>query len=321
MDDDDAPLLGADLPLPLDRPFTRHKALAAGLTDRRLHQLVGKECLRRDVVGVYVPAHLPDSQDLRAQVIALVAPPDAFVCDETAAWLHGATMALAPNSHLAVPKICFFRPADAGRLRNKLVVSGERTVTKDDLMVVGGVLTTTPLRTALDLGRFRRRDHALAALDALLRLGAFTREELLAAVERFAKQRGVRQLRWLVPLVDARSESYGESALRLRWYDAGLPTPQLQISVLVDGREVFRLDIGLEELLFAAEYDGEQWHTDDADVEADSGRRDWLTEQRHWHIEVFRKHNVHGRDQDADVRLRRAFEEAKRTFRCRTTIV
>ncbi len=61
--------------------------------------------LRREVVGVYVPAQLPDIQDVRAQVISLVAPPGTFACDETAAWLHGATMALAPNSHLVVPKV------------------------------------------------------------------------------------------------------------------------------------------------------------------------------------------------------------------------
>ena len=192
---------------------------------------------------------------------------------------------------------------------------------EDDLMVVGGVLTTTPLRTALDLGRLRHRDQALAALDALLGLGVFTHEELLLGIERFARQRGVRQLRWLAPLADGRSESYGESVLRLRWYDAGLPTPQLQISVVVDGREVFRLDMGLEELLFAAEYDGRQWHSSDDHVAADTERRDWLMEHRHWLIEVFRNENVHGRDQDADVRLRRAFEKAKRSLGSRTIIV
>ena len=69
------------------------------------------------------------------------------------------------------------------------------------------------------------------------------------------------QLRWLVSIADGRAESAGESALRLRWYDAGLPRPQLQISVFRNGVEIFRLDLGLEELLFAAEYDGVDFHT------------------------------------------------------------
>lgn len=309
---DDTVPLGDDFPLPLDRPFTRQQALEAGLTDRQLRSLVDSQRLRRPVVGVYVAAQVPDSTDLRARVIQLTAPPGAFVCDETAAWLHGATMALAPNSHLLVPRVCFFRRADEGRIRSPIAASGERTVSDDDLMMVGGVLTTTPLRTACDLGRLRKRDQAFAALDALLSLGVFTREELLAAIEKFAKQRGVRQLRWMAPLADGRSESYGESVLRLRWYDAGLPTPQLQISVVVDGRELFRLDIGLEELLFAAEYNGQQWHTSPAQVERDASRRAWLTEERDWWIEVFDKTNVHGLHQDADVRLRQAFAEVKR---------
>ena len=166
-------------PLPLDAPFTRTQALRAGLTDRRLRTLVGRGFLRRPVLGVYVAAHLPDSLALRTEVLRLVLPPGCFACDETAAWLHGADMALAPNSHLALPRVSFFRPADEGRLRNPLATSGERTVTPRDLTDVGGLLVTTPLRTALDLGRLRHRDQALAALDAFLHLGLVTREELL----------------------------------------------------------------------------------------------------------------------------------------------
>ena len=51
-----------------------------------------------------------------------------------------------------------------------LARSGERTLGPDDLMRVGGIWVTTPLRTALDLGRLLRRDQALAGLDAMLRL-------------------------------------------------------------------------------------------------------------------------------------------------------
>jgi hypothetical protein len=308
-------------PLPLDRPFTRKQALAGGLTDRRLHLLVGRGQLRRPVEGVYVAAQVPDGLEVRAQVLMLVVPEGCFVCDETAAWLHGARMAMAPNSHLEVPTVSFFRPADAGRLRNALVTSGERTLAPADLMQVNGLLTTTPLRTALDLGRLRRRDQALAAMDALLGLGAFSHEELLASVERFARQRGVVQLRWLAPLADGLAESAGESALRLRWYDAGLPRPQLQISVVVDGHEVFRIDMGLEELLFGAEYDGEEWHSSPEQRAADTERRAWLSEERRWLLEVFRRRNVYGLRQDADRRLDAAFAHARTTLDARTVIL
>ena len=225
-----AALLPTDtrFPLPPERPFTRDAALRTGLTDKRLRTLVRRGYLRRPIAGVYVASQVPDSLALRTEMLRLVLPPGCFACDETAAWLHGADMALAPNSHLVLPRVAFFRHADEGRLRNPLVRSGERTVAAGDLVSVGGLMLTSPLRTALDLGRLRHRDQALSALDAFLHLGLVTPEELLAGVARLARQRGVVQLRWLVAIADGRAESAGESALRLRWYDAGLPRPQLQ---------------------------------------------------------------------------------------------
>jgi hypothetical protein len=312
--------LDARFRLPLDVPFTRAAALCAGLTDKRLRTLVRHGYLRRPIAGVYVAAHLPDSLALRTEMLRLVLPPGCFACDETAAWLHGADMALAPNSHLALPRVSFFRDADEGRLRNPLVASGERTVTSRDLVQVGGLLVTTPLRTALDLGRLRHRDQALSALDAFLHLGLVTHEELLSSLDRFARQRGVVQLRWLVSIADGRAESAGESALRLRWYDAGLPRPRLQISVLQNGVEVFRIDLGLEELLFAAEYDGVDFHTSPEQRSHDEGRRAVLREQLRWVLEVFDHTSVYGHHQDAATRLRSAYLGARSTLGERTFI-
>lgn len=56
----------------------------------------------------------------------------------------------------------FFRPGDGGRVRNTLCDSGRRTVLeRGDLVELGGLVSTTPLRTALDLGRLRHADRAL----------------------------------------------------------------------------------------------------------------------------------------------------------------
>jgi hypothetical protein len=314
--------LGPELSLPLDQPFTRRTALAAGLRDKQLGALVTAGYLRRPIPGVYVASQLPDSINLRASVLALVVPAGSFVCDRTAAWLHGAPMALAPNEHLSVPPVSCFRPADAGRLRNGLATSGERTVAPGDLMHLNGVLVTTPLRTALDLGRLQRtRDLALGGMDAMLRLRRFSHDELLEAVPRFRRQRGVRQPESLAPLADGRAESFGESALRRRWLDAGLPRPQLQIPILENGRVIFWLDMGLEEWLFAAEYDGAAWHSSPEQVAADNARRSWLDEQRRWAIEVFRQEHVWGLRQDADLRLAAAFRRARATFASRTFII
>lgn len=307
-----------DFPLPLDAPFTRADANSEGVSDNRLKQLTDSGLLRRPVRNAYVAAQVPDSLDLRAAVLRLVVPPDCFVCDHTAGWLHGAPNALLPGDHLIPPKAAFFRPARKGRLRNEITRSGERSVRSSDLMELRGLVVTTPIRTAWDLGRLQRRDQALSGMDAMLRLGQFSHDQLLEGIERFKRQRGVVQLRWLAPLADSRAESPGESALRLRWYDAGLPKPELQIPITIDGREAFRLDLGLEELLFAAEYDGHEWHSSRAQQEHDAFRRGWLADERGWAIEAYDATHVYGLRQDADVRLRIAFRAARATYGRRT---
>ena len=290
----------------LPQPFTTAMAREAGLNYKALHRLVATGHVRRPIEGVYVDAAVPDSLELRCRILRLVVPPDCFVCDRTAAWLHAGDRALGPDEHLVVPPVSCFRPSDGGRLRNSLTDSGERMIRGYDLVEVHGVVATTPLRTALDLGRLQKTlDLRLHGLDTMLGLGQFSHEQLLAQVPRFNRMRGVVALRVLAPIADGGAESFGESALRLRWYDAGLPRPTTQIPVEIDGI-VYRLDMGLEEERWAAEYDGAQWHSTPAQAQRDNERRVRLSD-RDWRIEVFRRSHVFGQHQDAERRLRAAF--------------
>ena len=198
-----------------------------------------------------------------------------------------------------------------------MVRSGQRWFLPSDVVPFDGdLMATTPLRTAWDLGRFSPRIIAIAGMDALARTGDFTLDELVGGVERFRRQRGVVQLRHLAPLVDRGSESPGESALRLRWVEAsGLPAPECQISVTdPTGVELYRLDLGLRQLLFGAEYDGEEWHDAPHQISHDRTRRAALRDEFGWHIEVFRRADVFGHAETATVRLTRAVAEARRTL-------
>ncbi len=184
-----------------------------------------------------------------------------MITDRTAAWLHGVTI-LERGAHLVAPRVSAFNANDS-RIRRSGVRGGRRGLLDRDVMDLGGLRVTTPVRTACDLGRMLWRFDALAGLDGYLRIGVDL-DEVLYELPRFRGYRGVCQLRYLAPLADARSESPGESALRLHWYDAGLPTPEPQCWVFDSlGRPVFRVDLGLPELRYAAEYDGEEFHTDD----------------------------------------------------------
>ncbi|MGY2704200.1 type IV toxin-antitoxin system AbiEi family antitoxin domain-containing protein [Nocardioides sp. HB32] len=304
--------------LPRGVPFTTATARSAGLSYQALSYLTRTGALRRPVAGVYVDAAVPDTISMRCDVVRLVVPPDCFICDRTAAWLHAGDRALGPGEHLAVPALCCFRPSDGGRLRNSLTDSGEREIAPHDLMQLHGLTVTTPLRTALDLGRLQpTRDLRLHGMDSMLGLGAFGHDELLAEVPRFNRRRGVVLLRVLAPLADPGSQSFGESALRLRWYDAGLPAPRTQIPVVVGERVLYYIDMGLEELGIGAEYDGEAWHSSPEQREHDTVRRAHLIDVERWQIEVFRREHVFGHHQDADLRLKRLAESAQSQLRLR----
>lgn len=308
----------ADTGLDPDSPFTFKMAMQAGVSRRQLQSLLQTRLIRRAVKGVYLPSTLQDSILTRARSLALVVPEGWFVTDRCAGWLHGASMVLAPNEDLVVPPITFFRNSGGGRVSNTAARGGERRVTKDDLTVVHGIQVTTPLRTALDLGRLQRRDLAMAGMDAMARLNLFPIEQLVIETKRFAGQRGVRQLRALAPLVDSGSESFGESALRLRWYDAGLPRPQTQIPILDGGIPRYYLDMGLEEYRYAVEYDGVAWHV--GHEEHDESRRSWVAEHYDYVLDVFTKVHVFGLRQCADQVISRSFARVKRAYEGRPRV-
>ena len=215
--------------VPTDRPFTYREARAEGLTDRRLASALRAGHLVSPVKGVFHATHLEDGLELRIACLRLVVPDDAVITDRTAGWLHGAPMILAPNDHLRVPPVSIFR-SPGYRLRNSATASGERTFGVGDVVDIDGLRVTSKLRTTCDLGRLLHRDQAMAAMDSMMHVADFGLDVLVAQERRFRGQRGVCQFRELAPLADPRSQSPGESILKLRWRDCTtlpIPTPQL----------------------------------------------------------------------------------------------
>jgi hypothetical protein len=310
------PFLDDRFPLPLDRPFTTAQAHGVRLGPRDLGALVREGLLRRMLRGVLVSAQVPDSIALRCQAVALVTPHGAVVTDTTAGWLHGAEMVLAPNAHLHASPVSFFHRTPGLRSRWNMCDSGERTMPDTDVTEINGLEVTTALRTSLDMGRLLQRFRAFAALDSMWRLGIFEPDDAIDQIGRFKGYRGVCQLRALAPLADARSQSPGESALRLHWLDCpDLPRPTPQLAVEGPGTTYY-LDLGVEELRFGAEYDGIEWHGPDRAAQ-DASRRSWMADNGDWQISVHRRNNVFGLHQDAGYRLRAAIREARLNFAAR----
>lgn len=306
----DGPLLGDAFPLPLDVPFTTADAVGAGVTPRQLAWMCEAGLLRRVLLGVYAAMQAPDSVAFRANAIALVMSGDAVVTDRAAAWLHGIPI-LRRGAHLVAPPLEVSHRSAMRSVRPE--VEGHRRQLADrDVQLLHGVPVTTALRTACDLGRLLWRFDALAALDGALRVGV-SQDELLDEMARFKGFRGVRQLRALAPLADARAESSGESALRLHWLEAGLPSPELQLWIDDElGTPAYRLDIGCDEVRYAAEYDGREFHSSPEHQADDAIRRAWIEDQRAWTIDAFTSRDVYRPGTDIGARMAARFNQCRR---------
>ena len=307
--------LPADDRLPFGIPFTTAQALAAGVKPNQLSRMVRQGLLRRVFKGAYVDAAAEDTPLLRTQALGLVIPATAVVADESAAWARGVDL-LARGDHIIPPPISVVQPLTSTRVRQRDTQGGRRLLTARDIEIVHGVAMTTHLRTGIDIARRRSRPRGLAALDAMMCAGGFSSEELLLEVQRFRGFRGVVKLRELARLADPRAESPAESAMRLLWVKAGLPRPTLQIPILGRlGNLLYRLDMGLPEIRYAAEYDGLAWHSTPEQRARDRARRSWLRREQGWVIDVLGKDEVFTKPERAADIFRDGIARAERRLR------
>lgn len=272
-------------------PFTRSEALDSGITSRDWRHLSHERLVREVYPGYFVDASLPDTIDLRLAIVSRILPSDVVVARRAAAWLHGLEL-LDHRGLPGTPPLEVVTKERGRRPRHSLVsahVSDDLLST--DVTRVGGLQVTTPLRTATDLLRFAPRTDALVAADAFLHSGLVTSEQMTRSLVRWRRRRGVRQAYEIAGLADGRSESGGESRMRLRILDMGLPRPELQIPVYdAFGNIRFWLDLGWKHWRLALEYDGEVYHGPEK-AEHDKQRRTWIGE-RDWAVRAYRKQHI-----------------------------
>ena len=277
---------------PPDGPFTWPMIRDAGVTREQLTAWVLNRQARRVLQGVYVRSEAPDDPLARARAAALVMRPFAIVCDRSAAWIHGVDTFEFRELEI-LPPLETWVLRDYSRIRRRDCSGGQRDLARDDIMTIGEVRLTTPLRTALDLGCWLSRREALAALDGFRRVHGLTRRDFQQELSRYRRRRGVVQLRQLVPLADGRSESPGESWTRLCIIDDGLPCPTPQYWVVHRGVPIYRLDLAYPACKVVIEYDGSEHHDSLDQQEHDAKRREWL--RRHgWTVIVVRKDSFAG---------------------------
>jgi hypothetical protein len=287
------------------QPFDRFMAREAGLGRDTVTDLVASGEVRHVIRGVYLDARVPDDLTSRAACLTLRLPPGAVVVRRTAAWLWGVDGFAPDETAEGIGVLECAVPPGRQPVRRPGVCCYV-TPLGDDTCVVGGIPTTTALRTAIDVLRWLRPHMGLAVTDALAGRGLVEPADLVARLDDFAGVRGIRQARSLAGFVEPRTESFGESWLRLRILDAGFPRPTVQIEVLnASGRCVYRLDLGWENRRLAIEYDGEAYHSTPAQRARDLRRREDLERSYGWRIVAVGRAEVLG----PSLRLERAIGE------------
>lgn len=291
-------------------PFTRLDLELHGLTSWDLESALAAGAVRRVIRGVYVRADVPDGVEVRCRAVQRVISDQSVVRDRTAAWLHGVSvfdhheLEILPPIETSVPR--FSEPT-----RRADHAGCTRDLAPRDLMVLQGLCVTTPLRTALDLGCSMRPRSALGAMDQLARKHGLANETMARESLRYRRRRGVVQLRRLIPMVDARAESHGESWVRYEIITAGLPWPEPQHWIEIDGVPTYRLDMAYPLHRVVVEYDGEEHHTSAADRGHDERRREWL-ESNGWIVVVVTKDRLDRRSCETWTR------EVREALRSRT---
>jgi hypothetical protein len=286
-------------------PFTRPDAARAGWAVNKISALARDGFLRRLVRGVYVDALAPDTIELRAAAIARVAPVGSVICRRTAAWLYGIDT-LALQEHASLPSVECVRPPKRRATRLPQSAGHSQTLLSGDVIRLQGLLVTSPLATAVHLGRHLDRPFALSAIDAMLHAGLIRYDELAAAMKRYPRHPGIAKARELAGLAEPLTESPGESWLRLRVIDAGFPRPEAQVVVRTRTGER-RLDLGFRKpgadgRRLGLEYDSDLWHSGPQADRRDTSRRAEL-EEVGWLILPVRRGDVWGRRPDLELAI------------------
>jgi hypothetical protein len=240
--------------VPLDDVFARDHGLATSadlcktMSRRDIARRVRAGSLVRVCHGVYARA----KPDLAGELAALdlMTRTAIVACMGTAAQLHGFDTEGDERVHILDPGVRM-RPTKAVMVHQRL---GATLCRVDDRLV------TTPEWTAIEVARTLRRPRALATLDAALRSGLCTVDEMRVVVKEHAGRRGIVHVRDLLEHADGRAESPMESEARLVFIDHGVPKPELQYWIVDLYGEWWRVDFAWPDAKVAAEYDSEEWH-------------------------------------------------------------
>ncbi|MGZ0153231.1 type IV toxin-antitoxin system AbiEi family antitoxin domain-containing protein [Kribbella sp. WER1] len=125
-----------------------------------------------------------------------------------------------------------------------------------DLTLAGGLVTTTVARAVFETACTTPFQPAVVVFDAALRSGSVAEADVRRLLEATEYWPGGPTARAALKFSDPRSESVGESRLRVLFADHGLPPPALQVEFGDSRGFIARVDFFFEEFDTVVEFDG-----------------------------------------------------------------
>lgn len=249
--------------LDTSQPFTRAQARRAGISDGRLR---GPR-FRRLFDGVYVDRQVPDSPALALRALMLIGPPGAAASHASAGRWHGCPLPALPGEHLTVlSRRHRFRRTGVSCHTATLPMRCNETADRR---------VSSPAQCFVELATQLSLVDLVVAGDWMVRKQKLTPEQLRSHCEA-SKHPGARAARAAAAYVRERVDSPMETRLRMLIVLAGLPEPEVNLTIRdIEGEAVRRYDLCWPGAAVIVEYDGrdhvqriEQWEKDLARREA-----------------------------------------------------
>jgi very-short-patch-repair endonuclease len=227
-------------------PFSYSEARTLGVSRRQLRGAA----YRRLGSGLYRWVGLTESPQVLLGAVARRLPPGAALSGRTAAWLHGLDLAPCDPIEVTIPE-----PIGSGHRAGLSVRRGK--LAREEIVRRRGLPATSPLRTVVDLAGRDPLTEGVVAADMFLHAGLVSMHKLRTYVAEHPGVKGIARLRRVVDLAEPKAESAMETRLRVLLVLAGLPRPEVQVSIHDDhGRFLGRPDLLYSKQRLAIEYDG-----------------------------------------------------------------
>ncbi|MBZ5739306.1 type IV toxin-antitoxin system AbiEi family antitoxin domain-containing protein [Nocardioides mangrovi] len=240
-----------------DGLLLRRDAVEGGYDDNYLARQVKSGFIVRIRQGAYALASVWDIADARKRqwllsMAAMLQYDDQVALSHDSAAVvwdgpdHGLDLSAAHLTHF-----------DGSGRRSAKLVHHEGGILLDDISRRRGHWITSPGRTVLDVASIRGLETGVVVGDDFVHRGLATVEEMRILAERMDCWPNTLALRLVLDLIDGRSESVGETLVRLLCRNMRLPRPELQWEVRDRrGRLLGRVDFAWPQHQLLGEFDG-----------------------------------------------------------------